>query len=225
MVVVTACVAQRAGGVSCLISYSSLLLPDPAPVLDKSQCIMVFATMLVVFNFIGLALVDKVGRKPLLIISEVGLALITAVFGLYFYLASREGGAASLSWVPYACHFSFSLLYSIGIGFIPVVYLGEMFPVNIRSHCSAIVSITLAFSSFVSNKVFPYMSREYGIHTMFWGFTGVNVACAYIAYRYAIETTGKTFLEIQELLEEDDTPPKKLKERRLSGGRHQLEHL
>lgn len=201
MVVVTACVAQRAGGVSSLIAYSALILPEPAPVIGKSVYIIIFATMLVVVNFVGSALVDKVGRKPLLIISEVSLAMITFIFGLY-YMAVKVG-TTSFTWLPYLCLVTFSIMYSVGVGFIPVVFLGEMFPVNIRSQCSAIVSITLAFFSFVSNKIFLMVSENYGYYVMFWGFTTVNIACAYFAYKYAIETNGKTFLEIQELLEEN----------------------
>lgn len=202
MVVVTACAAQRAGGVSCLIAYSALILPEPAPVVGKPVYIIMFATMLVAVNFVGLAMVDRVGRKPLLIASEVGLAAVTFVFGLYYFLAaSAPGLAATFSWLPYACHFAFSVVYSVGVGFIPVVFLGEMFPVNIRSHCSAIASITLAFFSFVSNKMFLFVSNKYGMHVMFWGFAAVNLGCAYFAYCYAIETNGKTFQEIQEQLE------------------------
>lgn len=200
MVVVTTCIAQRAGGVSSLVAYSALILPEPAPIVGKSVYIMIFATMLVVVNFVGLALVDKVGRKPLLIVSEVSLAVVTFVFGLY-YLAAAEAGMTSFTWVPYVCHVTFSIMYSVGVGFIPVVFLGEMFPVNIRSHCSAIASITLALFSFMSNKIFLMVSHNYGYHVMFWGFSVVNIACAYYTYTYAIETNGKTFLEIQELLE------------------------
>lgn len=198
MVVVSACVAQRAGGISSLIAYSALMLPEPAPVIGKFEYIIIFAVLLVAVNFVGLTLVDRVGRKPLLIISELSLAAVTFLYGLYFFLP----GLAAYTWLPYLCHIAFAVTFAIGVGFIPVVFLGEMFPVNIRSHCSAIASITLALSSFVSNKIFLVVSREYGYYVMLWGFAIINLACAYYAYRYAIETNGKTFLEIQELLEE-----------------------
>lgn len=199
-IVVTACVAQRAGGISSLIAYSTLILPEPAPIVGKSHYLMTFASVLVVINFVGLALVDKVGRKPLLIISELSLAAVTFIFGLYYFLTKY--GFTSFTWLPYSCYVVFSVMYSIGVGFIPVVFLGEMFPVNIRSHCSAIASITLAFFSFVSNKVFLVVSQNYGYYTMFWIFATINFVCAYFAYKYAIETNGKTFLEIQKILEE-----------------------
>ncbi|VVC40250.1 Sugar transporter, conserved site,Major facilitator superfamily domain,Major facilitator, sugar [Cinara cedri] len=215
MVVVTACIAQRAGGISCLLAYSPLFLPEPAPIIGKFEYIMIFATMLVVVNFIGLALVDKVGRKPLLIFSEVSSGLITFTFGVYYFLKDHAG-LTSFTWLPYLCHFSFAIALAIGVGFIPVVFLGEMFPVNVRSHCSAIASITMALASFVSNKIFLVISRTYGYYTMFWGFTVVNFICAYFAYRYAVETTGKTFQEIQDILEEsvknDDRQKSKAKQ-------------
>lgn len=201
MIVVTACIAQRAGGISCLLAYSPLFLPEPAPIVGKFEYIMIFAIMLVVVNFIGLALIDKVGRKPLLIFSEVFLGLITFTFGVYYFLKDHAG-LTSFLWLPYLCHILFAIALAIGVGFIPVVFLGEMFPVNIRSHCSAIASITMALASFISNKLFLVVSSTYGYYTMFWGFTVVNFVCAYYAYKYVPETTGKTFQEIQDILEE-----------------------
>jgi len=202
-VVVVACAGQRAGGISSLTAYSALILPEPSPILGKFEFIIAFAVVLVVVNFVGLALVDRVGRKPLLIGSEAGLGLVTFVFGVYYFAAEHfAGAAAAYRWLPYACHTTFAATFSIGVGFIPVVFLGEMFPVNVRSRCSAIASVTLAFFSFVSNKTFLVVSHRYGYYTMFWTFSAVNFACAYFSHRYAVETTGKTFLEIQEILDD-----------------------
>lgn len=199
MIVVMACGCQRAGGISCVLAYSDLILPDPAPVIGKPEYMMLFATMLVVVNIVGLALVDKVGRRPLLLLSEAGMGLVTFTFAVYFYAAARTD-VSRFVWLPYLLHVSFSFVFAIGVGFIPVVYLSEMFPVNIRSHCSAIASITLAFSSFVTNKVFLLVSDRYGHETMFVAFTVVSIVGTTYSYKYAIETKGKTFLEIQELL-------------------------
>ncbi|VVC38844.1 Major facilitator superfamily domain,Major facilitator, sugar transporter-like [Cinara cedri] len=197
-IVVAACITQRAGGISCILAFFSLILPEPAPVFPRFQYMIVFATTIVVITITCATLVDKVGRKPLLIISEVGLGIISAGFTVYFYMGT------SLRFVifPYALFLLFSVMYSVGVGFIPVVYLGEMFSVNIRSHCSSIASIALASSSFATNKIFLFVSRTYGNHAMFFLFTVVNFAGALYSYKYAIETKGKTLLEIQQILEE-----------------------
>ncbi|XP_026808862.1 facilitated trehalose transporter Tret1-like [Rhopalosiphum maidis] len=202
-VVLVACAGQRAGGISSLTAYSALILPEPSPIMGKFEFIIAFAVVLVVVNFVGLAMVDRVGRKPLLISSEVGLGLVTFVFGVYYFAAEYfADAAASFRWLPYVCHTTFAATFSIGIGFIPVVFLGEMFPVNVRSRCSAFASVTLAFFSFLSNKTFLAVSLKYGYYTMFWTFSAVNFTCAYFLHRYAIETTNKTFLEIQEILDD-----------------------
>lgn len=217
-VVVVASAGQRAGGISSLTAYSALILPEPSPIMGKFEYIIAFAIVLVVVNFVGLGLVDRVGRKPLLIASEVGLGVVTFIFGIYYFAADHfADAAATFRWLPYACHTTFAATFSIGIGFIPVVFLGEMFPVNVRSRCSAIASVTLAFFSFVSNKMFLVVSYNYGYHTMFWGFSAVNFACAYFSHRYAVETTGKTFQEIQEILEDSvNNGPKRRKDAKLS---------
>jgi len=201
MVVVVACVSQRAGGISCILAYSSVILPSPSPIMDKHKYIMLFAILMVVINFVGVVLVDKVGRKPLLVFSDAAMGLITLVFAIYFYLSTYVD-VSKFTWLPYLCHVSFAIAFAIGSGFVPVVLLGEMFPVNIRSHCSAIASITLAFCSFVTNKIFLLVSDQYGIHVMFFLFAVVNFTSVVFLYKYAIETKGKTLQEIQKILEE-----------------------
>ncbi|VVC30599.1 Sugar transporter, conserved site,Major facilitator superfamily domain,Major facilitator, sugar [Cinara cedri] len=202
-IVVVTCASQRAGGISCIYAYSSLILPDPAPVIGKSEYIMLFATLLVIVNFVGLALVDQVGRKPLLIFSQTGLGVICLLFALYFYANEHNDDVQiQYTWFPYLCHVLFSIIFAIGVGFMPVVFLGEMFPVNVRSYCSAIASITLSVCSFVTNKIFLLISRYYGYQIMFYVFAIINFASALYSYRYVIETKGKTFLEIQNFLEE-----------------------
>lgn len=209
MVVVMACVSQRGGGISCILAYSAIILPEPSPIMSKFGYITLFAVMLFMVSFVGAVLVDKIGRKPLLIFSEAGMGVISLIFAMYFYL-SKHMDMSWFTWLPYLCHSLFSVMFSIGVGFVPVVLLGEMFPVNIRSHCSAIASITLAFCSFVTNKMFLLVSRQYGFHVMFCLFTIVNFIGAIFSYKYAFETKGKTFLEIQEILKnavEDDKKP------------------
>lgn len=202
-IVVMACFSQRAGGISCILAYSALILPEPAPLMGKFEYIMLFATILVVVNMICVATVDAFGRRPMLITSELVMGVTTAIFAVYYYCYPPATAVPNyIRWLPYACHVSFALAFAVGVGFIPVVFLGEMFPVNIRSQCSAIASVTLALCSFVTNKMFLFVSHRYGYHAMFCGFTVVNIAGAIYSYRYAIETKGKTFLEIQQILEE-----------------------
>lgn len=188
-IVVMACACQRAGGISCILAYSTLILPDPAPIIGKSQYMWLFSVSVVLVGFVGSALVDKVGRRPLLILSQTGMGIVTLLFAVYFY-ASDRADVSGFVWLPYLCHVSFSVLFSIGVGFIPVVFLGEMFSVNFRSHSSAIASITLASCSFITNKIFLLVSRHYGYQAMFCVFTVVNFTCALYSFRFAVETKG-----------------------------------
>lgn len=204
-IVVATCATQRAGGISCIMAYSALILPDNGLLLDKHESVMLFAVTLAVVNLVGVALVDRLGRKPLLLLSETGLAVVTLTFALFFYFSradGSDGATRQLTWVPYLCHWLFAVMFAVGLGFVPVVFLGEMFPVNIRSHCSAIASITLAFCSFVTNKMFLFVSNRYGFCAMFSLFTVINFAGTFYTYKYAIETKSKTLQEIQDQLQE-----------------------
>lgn len=201
--VLVPCVAQRAGGMSCLLVYSTFFLPDPAPVMAKSGYTTLFFASVVLFSFAGTALVDRLGRRPLLVLSEAATGTITLLLAAYYYAAGRVD-VSRFAWLPYLCHASFSVAFAAGVSFIPVVLLGELFPVNVRSHCSAVVSVALASCSFVANKTFLLVSRRYGYHAAFVVFTVINYSSAVFSYVYTVETKGKTFAEIQEMLRPDD---------------------
>lgn len=201
IIISTASFAQRAGGISSFMAYSTLALPEPVPIGRKSDYIILFAVLKTGINFFGLAMVDRIGRKPLLIFSEIALGLVTFADGLFFFLQNYIN-MTPYNWIPYVCLELFPSIYALGVGFIPVVFLGEMLPVNVRAHGSAFMSIVLAFSSFISNIIFLVVSYKCGFYVMLWLFSIVNFTSAYLAYKFAIETNRKTFPEIQTLLEE-----------------------
>ncbi|XP_050520692.1 facilitated trehalose transporter Tret1-like isoform X2 [Daktulosphaira vitifoliae] len=209
-IIIIACFSQRAGGISNLIAFGIYTLPKSPPLFDSTIYMIIFGAFQVIFGFVGMSLVDVLGRKPLLIISQVSLGLITFVHGLYFFFKTcMHVNVSEFIWVPCLCLELFSIMFSVGIGFIPVVLLGEMLPVNVRAHGSAVMSMTLAFFSFLANKIFLGITDKFGCYVMFWIYSMVNLTSAFLIYKMAFETKGKTFSEIQEILELRIKPKKK----------------
>ncbi|RZF47054.1 hypothetical protein LSTR_LSTR013191 [Laodelphax striatellus] len=196
-------VVQRLGGVSSLLAYSSTTLPEEGGGIlgGPEHCVIYFGVLLTISNFLSMALLDIIGRKPLLIISNIIMAVVLYATGVYFILESTEDFDANhLKWIPYVSILVFAICYSLGIGVVPNTLLGEYFPANVKGKAAAAATIFFSLSSFSSNKLYPLISAEFGFQVMFLFFGTINVVTIFLSFILVYETKNKTFAEIQEML-------------------------
>lgn len=93
-----------------------------------------------------------------------------------------------------------NLIFFFLTGVMTRTLLSELFPVNIRSKATSVVTTSFELSAFFINKIFPIISDKYGTYFMFIIFCVTNVSLAVFTYLIVIETKGKTYEEIQEIL-------------------------
>jgi len=200
-IVVIISMFQRTCGISCLLAYSSTTLPETQSFIGPSQIIVVFGLILTFSNFLATPLVDRLGRKPLLVFSGAGCGVATGVTSVFYYLQHNTTvDVNDYVWVPYLCICVFGLTHSIGIGVIPHTLLAELYPQNVKCYAAAVAAITFALSSFAINKVYVTVTQEVGVFAMFAFFALNGLVCALFSYFVIFETKGKTFAEIQNVL-------------------------
>ncbi|XP_046669301.1 facilitated trehalose transporter Tret1-like isoform X1 [Homalodisca vitripennis] len=192
---------QRFGGISPMLAYTVVTLPKTGGYFPADIYMIIFGVMMVVGNFIGTPLVDRVGRKPLLIISCSSCAILTGISTIFYMAAGPENNTENFNWVPYACFVAYGIAYSIGIGVIPSTFVGELFPTNIKSYASAIAAIFFAVASFAINKFYLLVKDNFGVYYMFGFFTLCSISSVIFTTFVVFETKGKTFAEIQNKLE------------------------
>lgn len=76
-------------------------------------------------------LIDKIGRKPLLLISSVFMCVSLTMLSVYFELNAR-GVVLEFEWLPPICLILFVIAYGIGYGPIPMIVMGELIPQKIK---------------------------------------------------------------------------------------------
>jgi SP family arabinose:H+ symporter-like MFS transporter len=139
-------------------------------------------------------LVDRVGRRPLLLVGTIGMALGLAVIGLFFRL--HITGVI----VPVI------LMLAVGayvMSMAPVTWLlmTEIFPNSMRSKGMAVASTALWLASFLANLAFPLMTEFSERHWRsaagaFWFFALICIGTFVFCYKLVPETKGKTLEEI-----------------------------
>lgn len=108
---------------------------------------------------LSVILVDRVGRKPLLLLSALGVGLMNGTIGTYFFFdITQEGSVSSLGWLPLASLLVYIVCYAIGLSTVPYVIIGEMFPTNVKLYASCIAHIYTGISMFAVQKLFQVIN-------------------------------------------------------------------
>lgn len=104
---------------------------------------------------LSVILVDRVGRKPLLLLSALGVGLMNGTIATYFYFDHvNKEAVAHLYWLPLAALLVYIVCYAIGLSTVPYVIIGEMFPTNVKLYASCVAHIYTGISMFAVQKLF-----------------------------------------------------------------------
>ena len=154
------------------------------------QAVAIGSTNLI-FTFVGMALIDKVGRKTLLMIGSLAMPVCLGVFA-YCHMNSKEPYLLIISILVY------TMFFCTTQGIVIWVILSEMFPNQIRARASAISSFSLWVFCALTAFLFPILEKEYGVGPIFI-FNSIATFCSFFFFwKYLVETKGKTLEEMEQ---------------------------
>jgi MFS family permease len=193
---------DHATGIEAVVLYSPRIF-KAAGVHDKRKLLL--ATVGVgltktLFIFVATFLLDKVGRKPLLMIGTMGMVIALAVLG--FALTMVEHSKEKLMWaliLSIVAVYTFVAFFSMGIGPIAWVYLSEIFPLRVRALGVGIgVAVNRVMNASVSFSFIP-IYKAITIGGAAFMFAGFGVLSLVFFYFFLPETKGKSLEEIEML--------------------------
>ncbi|KAG8370099.1 hypothetical protein BUALT_Bualt14G0082300 [Buddleja alternifolia] len=188
-------VFQQFGGINGIGFYSSETFVAAGFSSGKIGTIA-FAIIQVPVTVLGAILMDKSGRRPLLMVSAAGTFLGCILTGASFFL---KGQALFLEWVPILA-VSGILVYiaafSIGMGPVPWVIMSEVFPIHVKGVAGSMVVLVNWLGAWAISYTFNFLMSwsSTGTFTIYAGFCAATVL--FVA-RIVPETKGKTLEEIQ----------------------------
>jgi MFS family permease len=159
------------------------------------QPVIIGATNLV-FTILAMAVIDKLGRKKLLLIGSVGMTATLGLVARFLYRENGDGAWVVLYLVVFIAFFAFSQ------GAVIWVYISEIFSNRVRAKGQALGSFTHWFMAAVIAFTFPYISETLGGGNTFLIFTIMMVLQLLFVWKMMPETKGKSLEQI-ELLEQE----------------------
>ena len=143
------------------------------------------------FTLIALWLIDKTGRRPLMLIGNTGCFIGLVCLGLLFSFGMNEGWVLVFMMCLFVACFAFSL------GPIKWVVMSEIFPTKIRGRAVAIATLALWMTDVVLNHVFPIIRDRLGVETGFFLFACFLIPQFFFVWKIMPETKGRTLEEIE----------------------------
>jgi sugar porter (SP) family MFS transporter len=170
-------VFQQFVGINVIFYYSSTLWHSVGFSEADSFTITVATSVVnVLVTLVAIALVDRIGRKPLLAVGSAGMTVTLGLMALCFAHASGNGAALSLPapWGAVALVAANAYVVFFGVSWGPVVWvlLGEMFPNRIRAVGLAVAAAAQWLANFAITATFPALADlglpfAYGLYAAF----------------------------------------------------------
>jgi SP family arabinose:H+ symporter-like MFS transporter len=194
------CIFQQLTGINGVNFYTVTIFKaaaGPNSVLDEHTCAVIVAFVFCFANLCSYVLIEKLGRKFLLILSTIMLSLAAFSLGVYFYMLETGVNMEKFIMMPLASLITFVLAFSIGYGPLLYVMVAEMSASEIRVIISPVaVGINWLCVFFVA-KTFPGMITELGASGTFWLYGTFSLVSLLFTIVYVPETKGKSEDEIQ----------------------------
>jgi sugar porter (SP) family MFS transporter len=186
---------QQVVGVNTVVYYAPTILKYTGLSANQSitEALSVGITN-VVFTIVAIGLLDRVGRRKLLISGTVGLTVALGVLGGFFASSSLKADAP---WIAVVALVVFIGSFAIGLGPVFWLMISEIFPLKARSQAMAVCTIVNWAANFLISYFFLSLVSALGRPGTFWMYAGFGVlATAFFALRVP-ETKGQSLESIE----------------------------
>lgn len=197
---------QQITGIDATVYYSPTIFRDAG---IKSDQELLAATVAVgftktIFILVAIFLIDKVGRKPLLYVSTIGMTVCLFALGIALTLRKHAVGLISPNLGIDMAIFAVCgtvAFFSIGMGPICWVLSSEIFPIRLRAQASALGQVGGRVGSGLVSMSFLSMARAISVGGMFFVFAAISTVSVVFVYFCVPETKGKTLEQIEIMFE------------------------
>jgi len=184
-------VLQQVTGINIVLYYAPEIFKSAGAVTHQAMNdTVVVGVVNLAFTLVAIWVVDRIGRKPLLLIAAAGMGVSLAVLGWAFVRHLFEGPLVLLAVLTYVASFA------VAMGPVVWVVMAEIFPTRIRARAMSIATVCLWLACFVVTQSFPII-RERLEGKAFFIYAIVCVVAFVFVARLVPETKGKSLEEIE----------------------------
>jgi sugar porter (SP) family MFS transporter len=187
-------ILQQISGINAVVYFAPTILESSG----YSDIASLFGTIgigsiNVLFTILAVFLVDRIGRRPLLLVGLTGMfAALTALLAAYM-IPGLSGIIAPLTIMSLMMFVAF---HAVSLGSVVWLVISEIFPLNVRGAAMGVTTLTLWAANFLVAQFFPSLF-DIGPTVAFGVFAAIAFAGFVFVYRFVPETKGRSLEEIE----------------------------
>jgi sugar porter (SP) family MFS transporter len=148
----------------------------------------------VIMTIISLVLIDRVGRRPLLIVGNIGMAVGLFALSITFLF---NAGPDVLKIVGIGSTLVYAAFFAISLGPVFWVMISEIYPLRVRGFAMAFATAVCWLSNLIVSYSFPVLLDRFGVGATFLGYAIVTVLSLWFCTKVVPETKGLSLEEIE----------------------------
>jgi sugar porter (SP) family MFS transporter len=189
---------QQFSGINTIIYYSPIIFQMAGFTSNAASIApaVVVGTVNVLFTFVSIALLDRVGRRPLYLVGFCGLIVALVSLGLSFQFQAQLGDAAK--WATVGSMLLFCAFFAMSLGPLGWLIISEVFPLRIRGIGASIGSLSHWLWNALIAFYFLTIVKALGPARTFWAFAAIGVVGVIWGYYNIPETKGHTLEQVEE---------------------------
>ena len=189
-------VFQQITGINTVIYYAPIIL-QTAGISSASGAILATAGIGVVnvlMTVLSMRLVDRKGRRPLLLVGIAGMAVTLGILSLSFHFSNASG---TLAWIAVLSMMAYVASFAISLGPIFWLLISEIYPLKIRTSSEGLAATFNWGSNLVVSLTFLTLVQRVGASRTFLMYALFALVAFVFSFRKVPETKGRTLEEIE----------------------------
>lgn len=185
-------ILQQWCGINVIFNYADEIFTQAGyGINDMLFNIVATGSVNLVFTFVGMAVIDRWGRRKLMLMGFGGLSILYLIFGMFYHFEFR-------GFVMLVSVLAGIAIYAMTLAPTTWVVLSEIFPNKVRGIAMSIATLALWSACFMVTYLFPVLNKWAGASGTFWTFGAICIVGFFFIKNYLPETKGKTLEEIEQ---------------------------
>lgn len=192
---------QQLSGICAILAFAGPIFDAAGVSLSGDLVAILIGVVKILGVLCAASIIERVGRRPLLLASTLGGSVPHILLGLFFYLKSINSPIINkILWLPVISVLGFVISYSLGLGVIPGPLMSEIFPSDVKSKAASMCCCIVHTALLVVTAGFPILNDFLGSAWCLWLFAVCEFLGFLFVYFLVPEIKGKSLTEVQELL-------------------------
>lgn len=200
-------VLQQITGINVMLYYGPEIFKMTGAQMDVALLWTIsMGVCMLLFTVVAIWVVDRLGRKPLMLVGAAGMGVCLLATGMAFHLGKTGAWVMPLI-------LGYIAFFSLSVGPVTWVILSEIFPTKLRGRAMAIATFCLWVANYIVSQTFPMLNENKALVAKFnhgfpfWVYSVFCVVLVIVVARMVPETKGRSLEEIERMWKTGNTTP------------------